>query len=141
MQSQGKDRITISMHNNDNAPFTGSTSQTTGMLLDVELHDPKQVTLKKRVWDAAEQVYLVSQGSYQVLGNGHVLMDQGATPKIEEYDEGGRIVMRAWFGYDNDQNMMTYRAYRYPWVGRPTTKPDVAACTAEGGGNVMVYAS
>lgn len=51
------------------------------MLLDVELHDPKQVTLKKRVWDAAEPVYSVSQGSYQVLENGHVLMDQGATPK------------------------------------------------------------
>lgn len=62
-------------------------------------------------------------------------------PKIEECDEGGRIVMRAWFGYDNGQNMMTYRAYRYPWVGRPTTKPDVASCTAERGGNIMVYAS
>lgn len=126
--------MTVSMHNNANTPFTGHTSQTTGMLLDVELQGSKRVTLKKRVWDAAEPVYSISQGSYQVLGNGHVLVDQGATPKIEEYDESGSIVMRAWFGHDNNKNIMTYRAYRYPWMGRPTTKPDVAACTAEKGG-------
>jgi hypothetical protein len=126
------------MHNNDNTEFTGHTSLTTGLVLNVELQGSKEVTLVGRTWDAAEPVYAESQGSYQSLGNGHVLQDHGATPKIEEYDENGTIVMRARFGYDN--TMQTYRAYRYPWVGRPSTKPDVVACPTKGG-KTAVYVS
>ena len=91
------------------------------------------------MWDAAEPVYAESQGSYQVLGNGHVLQDHGAVPKIEEYDENGTIIMRARFGYDN--TMQTYRAYRYHWVGRPSTNPDVVACPSNESGKATVYVS
>ena len=79
------------------------------------------------MWDAAEPVFAQSQGSYQPLSaNGHVLQGHGSIPKIEEYDESGTIVMRARFGFDN--TMQSYRAYRYPWIGRQSTKPDVVAC-------------
>lgn len=110
---------------------------TTGMVLNIELQGSKKVTLERRMWDAAEPVFAQSQGSFQSLDNGHVLQDHGATPKIEEYDENGTIVMRARFGYDS--TMQTYRAYRYPWVGRPSTKPDVVACQADG--QTAVYVS
>ena len=136
---QSDERVIISLHNNEQASFTGYTSLTTGMVLDVELQGSKRVTLKSRMWDAAEPVYAESQGSYQSLGNGHVLMQHGATPKIEEYDENGAIVMRARFGYDI--TMQSYRAYRYPWVGRPATKPDVVACLDEEKGKTAVYVS
>ena len=109
------------------------------MVLDVELQGSKRVTLKSRMWDATEPVYAESQGSYQSLGNGHVLQQHGATPKIEEYDENGAIVMRARFGYDN--TMQAYRAYRYPWVGRPASKPDVVACLDGKSGKTVVYIS
>ncbi|KAJ5690407.1 hypothetical protein N7462_004799 [Penicillium macrosclerotiorum] len=138
-ESQSAERVTLSMHNNDNSDFTGHTSLTTGLVLDVELQGSKEVTLKSRMWDAAEPVYAESQGSYQALGNGHVLQDHGATPKIEEYDENGTIVMRARFGYDN--TMQTYRAYRYPWTGRPSTKPDAVACPNGKNGKTAVYVS
>jgi hypothetical protein len=137
-ESQSDDHVLISLHNNDNTEFTGHTSLTTGLLLDVELKGSKKVTLKSRMWDAAEPVYAESQGSYQTLDNGHSLQDHGATPKIEEYDENGAIVMRARFGYDN--TMQTYRTYRYPWVGRPTTKPDAVVCL-KNGGEAFVYVS
>ncbi|KAJ5098299.1 hypothetical protein N7532_005300 [Penicillium argentinense] len=137
--SQTTERVTLSMHNNDNTEFTGHTSLTTGIVLELELQGSKQVTLKSRMWDADEPVYAESQGSYQSLGNGHVLQDHGATPKIEEFDENGRIVMRARFGYDN--TMQTYRVYRYPWTGTPSTKPDVAACVQSGSGKAAVYVS
>ncbi|KAJ5321372.1 hypothetical protein N7476_004374 [Penicillium atrosanguineum] len=136
---QSPERVTLSMHNNDNTEFTGHTSLTTGLVLDVELQGSKEVTLVSRLWDADEPVYAESQGSYQSLGNGHVLQDHGATPKIEEYDENGTIVMRARFGYDN--TMQTYRTYRYSWVGRPSTKPDVVACPTSKGGQTAVYVS
>ncbi|KAJ5939319.1 hypothetical protein N7466_002453 [Penicillium verhagenii] len=138
-ESQSAERVTIGLHNNDNTEFTGSSSLTTGMVLDVELQGSKKVTLKRRMWDAAAPVYAQSQGSYQPLGNGHVLQDHGATPQIEEYDENGSVVMRARFGYDN--TMQTYRAYRYPWVGHPSTKPDVVACPVSGSETAMVYVS
>jgi hypothetical protein len=126
------------MHNNDNTEFTGHTSLTTGLILNIELQGSKEVTLVGRTFDADEPVYAQSQGSYQSLGNGHILQNHGATPKIEEYDENGTTVMRARFGYDI--TMQTYRTYRYPWVGRPSTKPDVVACSAEGG-KAAVYVS
>ncbi|OQE11948.1 hypothetical protein PENFLA_c067G05038 [Penicillium flavigenum] len=138
-KSQSDERVTISLHNNELASFTGHTSLTTGMVLDVELQGSKQVTLKSRMWDATEPVYAESQGSYQSLGNGHVLLQHGSTPKIEEFDENGTIVMRARFGYD--KTMQTYRTYRYPWVGRPATKPDVVACLDGKNGKSAVYVS
>jgi hypothetical protein len=137
-ESQSDERVTISLHNNDNTEFTGHTSLTTGMVLDVELKGSKKVSLKSRMWDAAEPVYASSQGSYQSLGNGHSLQVHGSTPKIEEYDENGTIVMRARFGYDN--TMQTYRTYRYPWLGRPATKPDAVACL-KNDGEAVVYVS
>lgn len=91
------------------------------------------------MWDAAEPVYSESQGSYQFLENGHRLQDHGSTPKIEEYDADGSIVMRARFGFDN--TMHTYRAYRYHWVGRPSTTPDVVACSSGKSGKTTVYVS
>ncbi|CAG8275237.1 unnamed protein product [Penicillium olsonii] len=136
--SQSEERVTISLHNNDNTDFTGRTSLTTGLIIDVELQGSRQVTLKSRMWDAAEPVFAVSQGSYQSLGNGHSLQNHGATPKIEEYDKAGAVVMRARFGYDN--TMQTYRTYRFPWVGRPSTKPSVVACS-ESDGKTVVYVS
>ncbi|OQD62637.1 hypothetical protein PENPOL_c011G09373 [Penicillium polonicum] len=136
---QSDERVLISLHNNEQTSFTGYTSLTTGMVLDVELQGSKRVTLKSRMWDATEPVYAESQGSYQSLGNGHVLQQHGATPKIEEYDENGAIVMRARFGYDN--TMQAYRAYRYPWVGRPASKPDVVACLDGKSGKTVVYIS
>lgn len=66
-------------------------------------------------------------------------MQHGATPKIEEYDENGACVMRAWFG--RAQSTQSYRAYRFlPWTGCPRTKPDVFACLGEQG-KTAVYVS
>jgi Arylsulfotransferase (ASST) len=137
VESLAADRVMLGLHNNDNTEFTGSTSFTTGMVIEIELQGSKKVTLKRRMWDAANPVFAQSQGSFQPLGNDHVLQDHGAVPKTEEYDENGTPVMRAWFGYDN--TMQTYRAYRYPWTGRPSTKPDVVACPS--GDKTAVYVS
>lgn len=91
----------------------------------------------QRFWDAEEPVFAHSQGSYQNLSNGHVLLQHGATPKLEEYDEDGALVMRARFGYD--ETLQSYRGYRTPWLGRPKTVPDVVACVEKG--RTVVYVS
>lgn len=123
------------MHNNENTRFTSETTQTTGLALDLDLRS-KRVTLNRELWDPLEPVYAQSQGSYQSLANGHVLMAHGAVPKIAEFDENGACVMRAWFG---DETTTAYRVFRSPWVGKPKTKPSVVACPEKGG--TAVYAS
>ena len=131
----------MSIHNNENGPNISQTAMTTGMVLDIELQGSKEVTRRRELWDAAHPVYSLAQGNYQTLENGHVLLCHGYTPKIEEYDEKGAVVMSARFGYDN--TMGSYRVFRGPWVGRPATKPDVVACksSSEWGGAVAVYVS
>lgn len=128
------------MHNNDNNIFIAQTSMSTGLVLDVELQGSKEVTVRRQLWDPADPVYVLAQGNYQTLENGHVLLGHGTTPKIKEYDENGGVVMSARFGYDN--TMLAYRAFRAPWVGRPATKPDVFACKSSGEREgVAVYVS
>jgi hypothetical protein len=129
------------MHNNDNAPFSKETAATTGLLLDLDF-DAKTASLNRRLWDTDEVVYATSQGSYQNLTNGHVLLGHGSVPKLEEYDDVGGVVMRARFGYDNI--LMSYRAFRGVWSGKPTTQPSVYACLAKSNTGIeqlRVYAS
>lgn len=136
IESQTSDKITITIHNNENTAFTSETIQTTGLALDLDLKS-KKVTLNRELWDPVEPVYAQSQGSYQNLDNGHVLMAHGAVPKIAEFDENGACIMRAWFG--DEGAMSAYRVFRSPWVGIPKTKPSVVACPEDG--VTVVYAS
>jgi hypothetical protein len=71
-----------------------------------------------------------------VLGNGDTFVGWGAIPRVTEFDGGGRVVFDATFPNGED----SYRAYRFAWTGRPTTKPAIA--TAKGsGGTKTIYAS
>lgn len=137
--SQSGDKIVIGMHNNNNADFTGTTRLTTGMEVELDFQTMK-TTLLRRMWNAQTPVFSISQGSYQELANKHVLMGQGAWPLVEEYDENGALVMNIRFGYD--YTMQSYRAYRWPWVGTPKTKPSVYACRdSSRNSKVAVYVS
>ncbi|KAM5504803.1 hypothetical protein McanMca71_003555 [Microsporum canis] len=134
------DKITLSTHNNENADFTpaNETKPTTGLVLDLDL-STKKVSLNRMVWNSERPVVSRAQGSYQILGNDHILMGQGAIPVIEEYDANGAIVMDARFGLDN--TVTSYRAYRSAWVGTPKTKPSVKVCGADPNGAVVLYVS
>ncbi|KAL4889192.1 ASST-domain-containing protein [Aspergillus ambiguus] len=130
------DAIVLHMHNNENSDVTTPTTLTTGLTLRLDMKT-KRVSVVGKVWDAADPVYAESQGSFQALDNDHILLQHGAVPKLEEYDENGALVMRARFGPDND--IQSYRGYRFPWVGRPKTQPAVAACPEKG--KTAVYVS
>jgi hypothetical protein len=73
-------------------------------------------------------IYGMSQGSLQVLPNGNVLMGYGNTGAMTEYSSNGTVLCdlhfdpQAWFGSGDIQS---YRTYKFDWVGRPNTKPDV----------------
>ncbi|KAJ6036797.1 hypothetical protein N7540_001076 [Penicillium herquei] len=138
--SESTDRVVLSLHNNANTESTRGAAVTTGMVLEVELAGSKNVTLKRSMWDQDDPVFSTAQGNFQSLPNGHVLLGHGAVPRFAEYNSTDALVMRASFGYDS--NMESYRAYRSPWVGHPSTGPDAIAClTGDGTNRTTVFMS
>ncbi|KAH8697977.1 hypothetical protein BGW36DRAFT_379779 [Talaromyces proteolyticus] len=45
--------------------------------------------------------------------------------------------MSVRFGYDT--TVQRYRAYSYPWIRHPSTKPDVVACSYSESGKTAMY--
>ncbi|KAL4776750.1 ASST-domain-containing protein [Aspergillus nidulans var. acristatus] len=146
--------ITLSLHNNDNTDATIPRRLTTGLVFNLHPFN-KSATLVSRTYDARDPVSAVSQGNYQVLPSngtgtglgGHYVAGHGAVPKIEEYDAAGKVVMRGWFGAKiensntSSYDWTSYRAYKENWVGRPRSRPSIAACREEGEQKVDVWVS
>jgi hypothetical protein len=68
---------------------------------------------------------LVSQfmGNAQVLGNGNVVVGWGNEPYVTEFAPDGTIL----FDVKLPPGGQNYRAFRFPWVGNPVTRPTLAA--------------
>lgn len=77
-----------------------------------------------------------NKANAQTLPNGNMLVGWGYHPYFTEYSRSGRIVFDARFA---DRENVSYRAYRFPWTGRPKTRPAVAVRRSETG--MTVYAS
>jgi hypothetical protein len=71
-----------------------------------------------------------TQGNQQTLPGGNFLVGWGSQRQLTEYDASGNPLFNAFLslGYES------YRAYRLPWVGRPLTRPRVAAADEPGAG-------
>jgi hypothetical protein len=64
-----------------------------------------------------------SQGNMQTLANGNSVVGWGAVPEISEYAAGGALLFDAHLPFD----LTFYRAFRFPWSGRPLSPPAVLA--------------
>jgi hypothetical protein len=74
-----------------------------------------------------------SQGNLQNLAAG-VLVGWGSQPHLSEYDAEGRMVFDLRFHATNQ----SYRAFRSPWVGRPSDRPAIVARNEGDGTTVYV---
>src|SRR4029079_15163280 len=88
-----------------------------------------------RSWAHPRRLLAGSRGNAQLLPGGHVFVGWGARPCCTEFDGDGRVVLDARFGEGAD----SYRAYRFPWTGRPAEDPAIAV--ARGDAGLTVYAS
>ncbi len=77
-----------------------------------------------------------SQGSVQVLPNGNVFVGWGAEPYWSEYSRDGRMLFNAQF----EPGGVSYRAYRFEWVGKPADVPAIRAKRKDRG-TVDLYVS
>ena len=64
-----------------------------------------------------------SQGNMQTLADGNTVVGYGGVPAISEYAPGGSLLFDAHLPFD----MSFYRAFRFPWSGRPLSPPAVLA--------------
>ncbi|KAJ5618470.1 hypothetical protein N7528_006581 [Penicillium herquei] len=60
------------------------------------------------------------RGNMQTLDNGNVLICWSWDGYMSEYSHDGRLLMEAKFASDRHDS---YRAYKFPWIGRPSTPP------------------
>lgn len=63
-----------------------------------------------------------SQGDMQILPNGNIHLGWGEHAHFSEHTADGSAVMYAKVA-KRASNVMIYRSYKFPWVGRPLTKP------------------
>jgi hypothetical protein len=75
-----------------------------------------------------------AMGSAQHLSNGDLLVDWGDQSHFSEYTADGHQL----FDGALPLGINSYRAYRFPWIGRPRTSPALAASAGSG---TTLYAS
>jgi hypothetical protein len=76
-----------------------------------------------------------SQGNLEHLANGNIFVGWGQLPYLSEYNPAGSLQYLARLPGPDE----SYRTYRSPWTGLPTTRPSVAARAVTGATDV--YAS
>jgi Arylsulfotransferase (ASST) len=78
-----------------------------------------------------------SQGNMQTLADGNTVIGFGGVPEISEYDPNGALLFDAHTPYA----MIFYRAYRFPWHGRPAAPPATLANLNNTGEQTIVHMS
>jgi hypothetical protein len=76
------------------------------------------------------------EGSTQVLSNHDVFVGWGDQPVFSEYTAAGRQIFNGSLPLGSN----SYRAYRFPWIGRPATRPALAV-VRKTSGRIRVFAS
>ncbi len=78
-----------------------------------------------------------SQGNMQTLADGNAVLGYGGVAAISEFAPGGKLLFDAHLPFD----MSFYRAFRFPWSGRPATPPAVLANLNNTGEETIVHMS
>lgn len=122
---------TIRLFDNSALPAVAERSRAIVLRLDMDAMRASLV----RAYTHPEGLLSPHQGNAQRLPNGNVFVGWGGKPYFTEFGEDGDVLFDAHLAIGD-----TYRAYRFPWTGRPAEPPAVAARAGAGDG-VIVYAS
>jgi hypothetical protein len=93
--------------------------------------DTEQMTVTK-VWEFAHNppVFAAFMGNAQRLPNGNTLLSWGAPSRDEEFHYANITEVtpenEPVFDLAFDPPFVSYRAFRFPWQGFPTTRPELA---------------
>ena len=108
-------------------------AQSRGLALRLDLKHRTATVVRRYRHAPALLDYIM--GNVQRLPNSHVFVGWGPGNRFSEYGPHGHLLFDARFGGPNS----TYRAYRFPWLGTPQTRP--AAVASNTSGATRVFAS
>jgi hypothetical protein len=103
-----------------------------GLILGVHRSDDQVRVSQVKAYTHHPAIETMCCGNLQPLSGGDALIDWGQTPVISQYGRSGHRQL------DLSLSQWSYRAFRFPWVGRPLTRPAVAAARTSGGTRVWV---
>jgi hypothetical protein len=121
----GPNRLSLfdnAAYNNDNL-----SSLSRGMIIDLDT-EARQATLVQS-FEHPHQIMAVSQGNLQLLDTGNVLVGWGHSAAFTEFSPGGEVVCNVHFGasaFFTFGRVVSYRVFKFDWVGNPLTTPDTA---------------
>jgi Arylsulfotransferase (ASST) len=124
---------TISVFDNGGVPKVHSQSR--GLVLAVNPQTKTDTVVAQYEHSAA--LSSGSQGDIQQLPNGDLFVGWGAKPYFSEFSATGQLLLDGHM----HGSYQSYRTYRFPWVGTPTSTPAIAASAASAKVPTTVYAS
>jgi hypothetical protein len=118
------------------APPTGSTGEASSRPIRVSLDMNAMTASLVDVLEPPSPRLAFAMGDLQQLPDGGAFVGWGTAGPFTEFTSSGEIRFDAGFA----DGSVTYRAYRFPWAGRPSGRPAVAVRPASGG-KMTVHAS
>jgi hypothetical protein len=115
---------TITIFDNGAAPPVRKRSRTLVFRLD----EKNKRAILRRVYRHPDQLLARSQGNSQTLANGNVLVGWGAQPYLTEFSRSGTALLDGRL----PDGINSYRAYRWPWRGRPAGRPSLVMAKKDG---------
>jgi hypothetical protein len=117
----------------DNGSVNGDV-QSRGIVLKIDEGAMRATLLRE--YTHPDKVFSDTQGNVQILPGGNVFMGWGSEPYFSEFSHDGKLIFDANF----PPKLESYRAFRFPWRGRPEDAP---ALVGESGpeDKVTLYAS
>jgi hypothetical protein len=114
----------ITLFDNEAGPPVGTQSRLIALRINVGAGTAR---LARRVVHSPA-LLAAYEGNNQTLPNGNMFSGWGQQPFFSEYDSTGHLLFDARFNAFTP----TYRAYRLPWTGQPTTKPAILPVSTSG---------
>jgi Arylsulfotransferase (ASST) len=105
----------------DNAAAPQEEPQSRALLLRLDTRR-MHVSLERAFTHRPEPVLSHFLGNAQLLDNGDVFVGWGGAPYVTEFTPNGTIAFDARLPHGGQ----SYRAFRFPWVGRPADRPVLA---------------
>jgi hypothetical protein len=106
----------------DNAAAPAEEPESRALLLSLDLKRMR-ASLEHAYVHRPDPVLSHFLGNAQLLAGGNVFVGWGGSPYLTEFTAAGAIAFDARLPYGGQ----SYRAFRFPWVGRPAGRPSLAA--------------
>ncbi|KAJ5765171.1 hypothetical protein N7520_004730 [Penicillium odoratum] len=117
----------ISVFDNSSRGKGAPQNPSRGLMIDIDETDMTAI-VRAEYWNSMA-ISSQSQGSMQVLDNGHVLIGYGFSAAWTEFGADGEVLCDVHFGPResfHESDIISYRTFKQKWVGMPVTAPDVA---------------